>query len=144
MLPAASRTRTANCPPAAIADCKSAAAEKPRSKVTEVSPDAIDTSVATVVEPRTSSAQPPVACPATMVALAVKFVLSANKVLATTVPPTGVTTREVGVLGAIVSITIALAKPSEPLAPGLARVRTASLPETSLMNPPLRANALLD
>ena len=79
-----------------------------------------------------------------MVALAVMFVLFANKVLATTVPPTGVTTRAVGALGATVSITIAFAEPRDPLAAGLARVSTAALPAASLMKPPLRANALLD
>ena len=115
-----------------------------RLKLTEVSPDAIDTSVAIVVEPRTSSAQPPVACPAAMVALLVMFVLSANKVLATTVPPEGVTTRFVGALGATVSIRIAFVEPREPLAPGLTRLNTASLPEESLIRPPLRASAPLD
>ena len=70
--------------------------------------------------------------------------LFANKVLATTVPPTGVTTRVVGALGATVSITIAFAKPRDPLAPGTASVSTASLPEASFIEPPFSANALLD
>ena len=142
--PAASMSRTVNCPPAAIAACRSAAAAKFKLKFTELSPAAMEVSVAMVVEPSTSSAEPPVAWPATTVALAVMFVLFASNVFATTTPPAGVTTTLVGAAGATVSITIAFAAPSEPVAPGLAKVRTASLPEASLINPLLRARAAFD
>ena len=113
-------------------------------KLSELSPAAIDVSVAMIVDPSSSSAEPPVACPARIDAATVMFVLFASRVLATTVPPTGVTTTFVGAVGATVSITIAFAKPRELLAPGLARERTASLPERSLMNPPLSARAAVD
>ena len=42
-------------------------------------------------------------------------------------------------VGAVVSITIALLFPSEPEAPGEARVSVALLPAVSLIVPPLRA-----
>ena len=113
-------------------------------KLTEVSLDEIVESVAITADPSTSSADPLVAWPAVIDAVAVKLVFDANKVFATTVPPTAVAASDVGALGAMVSITIALLAPSEPLAPGVARVSTASLPDASRIVPPLRANAALD
>ena len=95
-------------------------------------------------EPSKSSADPSVACPAVIDAVAVKLVFDASKVFATTVPPIAVATSEVGALGATVSMTSALFAPREPLAPGDASVSTASLPDASRMVPPLRASAALD
>ena len=74
-------------------------------KFNDVSPDKIVVSVAIVIVPRINSADPPVAWPATIVAVAVMFVDADNNVLATTVPPTGVTDNAVGAAGATVSIT---------------------------------------
>ena len=113
-------------------------------KLTDVSPEAIDESVAMTAEPSKSSADPPVACPAVIVAAAVILVFDASKVFATTVPPIAVAVSDVGALGATVSITSALLAPREPLAPGNASVSTASLPDSSRIVPPLRANAAFD
>ena len=113
-------------------------------KLTEESPDEIDESVAITADPSNNSADPPVACPAVIVAVAVMLVFDASKVFATTVPPTAVAASDVGALGATVSMTIALLAPSEPLAPGVASVSTASLPDASRIVPPLSANATLD
>ena len=41
-----------------------------------------------------------------------------------------------GAAGAVVSIMIFLLAPSEPAAPGAARVKTAALPAASVMVPP--------
>ena len=91
---------TVAVPPAAIADCSAAVAARPRSKVTLASSLAITASVAIVVVPTFSTAVPPVAWPAVMVAEAVRLVLVAFSVLATTVPPEGVNVTAVGKVGA--------------------------------------------
>ena len=41
-----------------------------------------------------------------------------------------------GAVGAVVSMTIFLFAPSEPAAPGAARVKTAALPAASVIVPP--------
>ena len=144
MFPAASISRTVSWPPAAIAACNSAEVVKFRLKFNDVSPAEIVVSVAIVIVPRINSADPPVAWPATIVAVAVIFVEAANKVLATTVPPTGVTVNAVGAAGATVSITSDLDDASEPLAAATGTDRTASLPATSLMVPPFNTRADVD
>ena len=47
-------------------------------------------------------------------------------------------------VGAVVSTTSPLLAPSDPAAPGLARVRVPLFPTESLIVPPLRANAEFD
>ena len=115
-----------------------------RLKLNDVSPDKIVVSVAIVIVPRINSADPPVAWPATIVAVAVMFVDADNNVLATTVPPTGVTVNAVGVAGAVVSITIAFEDARDPVALAIDTARTASLPATSLMAPPFNTRADVD
>ncbi len=115
-----------------------------RLKLNDVSPDEIVVSVAIVIVPSNSSADPPVAWPATIDAVAVIFVEADNNVLATTVPPTGVTVSAVGVDGAVVSITIAFEAASEPLALVIGTVSPASLPATSLIVPPFKTRADAD
>ena len=127
-----------------MAACSCAVVVSPSVKLTEVSPEEIDSSVAITAEPSNNSADPPVACPAVIDAVAVMLVLDASNVLATTVPPIAVAASEVGALGATVSITSALLAPSEPLVPGAGSARTASLPDASRITPPLRAIAAPD
>ena len=115
-----------------------------RLKVNEVSPDKIVVSVAIVIVPSINSADPPVACPATIEAVAVMFVEADNNVLATTVPPTGVTANAVGADGAVVSMTIAFEAASEPLELVIGTVSPASLPATSLIVPPFKTRADTD
>ena len=47
-------------------------------------------------------------------------------------------------VGAVVSMTMFLALPSEPSAPGLASVNTALFPAVSLIVPPFRVRAALE
>ena len=144
MFPAASISRTVSWPPAAIAACNSAEVEKFRLKFNDVSPAKIVVSVAIVIVPRINSADPPVAWPATIVAVAVIFVEAANNVFATTTPPTGVTVNAVGVAGAVVSITIAFEDARDPVALAIDTARRASFPATSLMAPPFNTRADVD
>ena len=76
----------------------------------------------------------------------VMFVLVASRVLATTVPPTGVTVTLVGATGACVSITMAAFVAREPAVPAASagRVKVALLPRESAITPPLRARAEVD
>ena len=115
-----------------------------RLKFNDVSPDKIVVSVAIVIVPSNNSADPPVAWPATIDAVAVMFVEADNNVLATTVPPTGFTVSAVGVDGAVVSITIAFEAASEPLALAIGTANAASLPATSLIVPPFKTRADTD
>jgi hypothetical protein len=110
-------------------------------KLTEVSLEEIELSVAMTTPASNSSAVPPVAWPAVIVAVAVRFVESLNRVFATTVGPTGVRANAVGTFGARVSTTSALFAPSEPAVPGAIRVSEALLPAASLMVPPASARA---
>ena len=140
MFPAKSATFTVRTPPAVTAACTSAVVVLPRSNVTETSPDAIDTSVASTTPSRYNVAVPPVASPATTVALAVRFVFVAVSLFARTTPPIGVTTSDVGATGATVSTAIAAFAASEPEAPGDMSVMFAALPAASLMNPPFNTS----
>ena len=97
-----------------------------------------------VIEPSINSADPPVAWPATTDAVAVMFVEADNNVLATTVPPTGVTANAVGADGAVVSITIALEAARDPVALATSTVNAASFPATSLIVPPFNTRADAD
>ena len=144
MFPAASISRTVSWPPAAIAACNSAEVEKFRLKFNDVSPAKIVVSVAIVIVPRINSADPPVAWPATIVAVAVIFVEAANNEFATTTPPTGVTVNAVGAAGAVVSITIAFEDARDPVALAFVTARRASFPATSLMAPPFNTRADVD
>jgi len=84
---------------------------KPALKDTEASPEEILVSVIAGLKetpPFNNSAVPPVACPEVMLAVAVKLVLVVFKVLATTVPPTGVKATLVGAEGAILSTVAAV------------------------------------
>ena len=47
-------------------------------------------------------------------------------------------------VGAVVSITMALLLPNEPVAPGDGSVKTALFPAASLIVPPFNANALVE
>ena len=76
-----------------------------------------------------------------MFADAVRFVVEAKSVLATTVPPTGVRTRFVGVAGATVSITIALLPASDEAPPTVGKLTVALLPEASRIVPELSESA---
>ena len=144
IFPAASINRTVNCPPVAIAACNSAEVEKFRLKFNDVSLAETVVSVAIVINPSSNSADPPVAWSATIVAVAVIFVESANNVLATTVPPTRVADNAVGEEGAVVSITIALEAARDPVALATSTVNAASFPATSLIVPPFNTSADAD
>ena len=110
----------------------------PRSKVTEVSVAEIVASVAITVVPTKSSALPPVAEAAVIVAVAVMLVFVLFSVLAAMVPPTGVRANAVGVLGARVSITIAALVAKLPAVPAVTAgsVSTATFSEASVMFAP--------
>ena len=105
-LPTASISTTVATPPEAIAACNSALVGVPSEvvKLTLVSPAAMLLSVATVAPLIKSRALPPVASPATIVALAVRLVLLRAMVLGSTVPPAGVSVTAVGAVGARVSM----------------------------------------
>ena len=104
--------------------------------MTETSPDVIEVSVAIATPSKYNVAIPPVASPATTVALAVRLVFVAVSLFARTTPSTGVTTRDVGATGATVSTAIAAFAASEPVAPGDISVTFAMLPAVSLIDPP--------
>ena len=110
-LPAASRKTTVSRPPCGTAAWRASGVSVPRSKVTAVSAEPIATSLARTVVPRRSRAEPPVATPGAIVAVAVRLVFVRLRVCATTVPPTGVTVGAPGAAGACVAITKAFAPP---------------------------------
>ena len=139
-LPAKSAVFTVSTPPAATAACRSAAVVLPRSNVTDVSLDEIDASVAIDTPSRYNVAVPPVASPATTVALAVRLVLVAVNLFERTTPPTGVSTSDVGATGATVSTPIAALAASDPVAPGDISVKFAALPAASLIDPPFNTS----
>ena len=116
----------------------------PRVNETEVSPEAIELSVAIVTPSNCMTAEPPVASPATIVAIAVRLVFVAVNRLVRIVPPIGVTANDVGALGATVSITSAALRANEPVAPGVINVVLAALPAVSRMVPLFNANAEVD
>ena len=144
ILPAASANLTVRTPPAVTAACKAVVVVFPRAKVTVVSVEEIVLSVAMETPSRYNVAEPPVASPATIVAVAVRSVFVAVSLLLTVVPPTPTEIKEVGATGAMVSTTMAALALSEPVEPGAITARLAAFPEASLMVPPLRANAPLD
>ena len=116
----------------------------PRVNVAEESVDKIVASVANNVPSRYNIAEPPVASPAMMATVAVRFVFVADSLFVTTVPPTGVNARAVGAVGATVSITSAALAARDPAAPGFINVLFAVLPTTSRMVPPLKTSASAD
>ena len=141
ILPAASVSLTVRVPPAATAACNAVVVVFPRAKVTVVSVTKIVLSVAMETPSRYNVAEPPVASPATIVAVALRSVFVAVSLLLAVIPPTPIDTKDVGATGAIVSTTMAALAPSEPVDPGAITARLAALPATSLMVPPLRTNA---
>ena len=110
---------TVTAPPDAMADCRPALVVWPRSKVTLVSVLVITLSVAMVVLPTFKRATAPAASVPLMVALAVRLVLLAFRVLATTVPPTGVSVMALAVVVSLVTV-IATAWAAAVFKPSLA------------------------
>ena len=141
ILPAASVNLTVRVPPAVTAACNAVVVVFPREKVTVVSVTKIVLSVAMETPSRNNAAKPPVASPATIVAVALRSVLVAVSLLLAVIPPTPVEVRAVGATGAMVSTTMAALAPREPVDPGAISARLAAFPAASLMVPPLRTNA---
>jgi hypothetical protein len=139
IFPAASNNLTVTDPPAARELCRLAVDVDPRLNETVVSAAKIVESVAMTSDPSNNSALPPVADPAPIVAVAVKFVFVLLSVLATTVPPTGERASAVGAFGAIVSITIAALDARFPVVPAVTAgsVKTATFRAPSVIVEPL-------
>ena len=131
-------------PPVEISACRAAAVAVPKVNAMEVSPDEMVASVAITVAPRSSWAEPPVASPAIIVAVAARSVFVLLSFEAIAVPPTPTADSAVGADGATESTTIALFAPSDPAAPGAGTVNVALLPATSFIDPPLTAKAEAD
>ena len=144
IFPAVSESLTVSTPPAGTAACNSAVVVLPKTKVTVMSPAEIVLSVAIATPSRYNVAVPPVASPATMVAVALRSVFVAVSLFAVTTPLTPVADNAVGAAGAMVSTTMAALAPNEPVAPGAINVRLAVFPAASLMDPPFNTSAPAD
>ena len=102
-----------------MAACRPVVVVCPKLKVTLVSELAIWESVAMMVLPTFKRATAPAASVPLMVALAVRLVLLALRLLATTVPPTGVSVMVLAVVVSLVTV-IATAWAVEVFTPSLA------------------------
>ena len=140
-LPAASVSLVVRTPPEVIAACNCDAVVFPKAKETDASATRIVLSVAMETPSRYNVAKPPVASPATIVAVAVRSVFVAVSLLLAVIPPTPIDVKEVGAAGATVSTTMAALAPSEPVDPGAITARLAAFPAASLTVPPLRTSA---
>ena len=89
-------------------------------------------------------ADPPVASPATIVAVALMSVFVAVSLLRVVTPPTPMADTAVGADGAIVSMTIAAFAPKDPDAPGAIKAVLPALPDRSLIVPPFNTRAAPD
>ena len=144
MFPATSASFAVRTPPSEMAACNSAVVFLPRTKLTLVSPAEMVASVAMATPSRYNVATPPVASPATMVAVAVRSVLVAESLFAVVTPPTPIADKELGATGAMVSTTMAAFAPNEPLDPGATTVTFAALPAASFIVPPFNTSAAAD
>ena len=135
---------TVNDPPAAIAAWSWVAEVFPSANDTEVSAAKIVESVAMATPSRYRVAEPPVASPATIVAVALKSVFVAVSLLRVVIPPTPIAESRVGAVGATVSMTIAALAPNEPAEPGAIKAVLPALPDRSLIVPPFNTRAAPD
>ena len=135
---------TVRAPPAEIAVCRAVVVVLPRAKETVVSVPEIELSVASKTPSRYNIAEPPVASPATIAAVALRSVFVAVSLLVVVTPPIPIEVNDVGAAGAMVSTTMAALAPSEPVDAGAMTARFAAFPAASLMVPPLRTKAPAD
>ena len=89
-------------------------------------------------------ADPPVASPAVIVAVALMSVFVAVSLLRVVTPPTPIAESRVGAVGATVSITSAAFAPNDPVAPGAIKAVLPALPDRSLIVPPFNTRAAPD
>ena len=144
MLPARSVILTVNDPPAATAAWSWVTEVFPSANDTEVSAAKIVVSVARATPSKYRVAEPSVASPAMIVAVALKSVFVAVSLLRVVTPPIPIAESSVGAVGAIVSMTIAAFAPNDPDEPGAINAVLLALPERSLIVPPFNTRAAPD